>query len=32
MERVLFYLNGTRIAVADLLLGAAGLALGRSEQ
>jgi len=27
MERVLFYLNGTRIAVADLLLGAAGLAL-----
>jgi DNA recombination protein RmuC len=27
MERVLFVLNGTRIAVADLLLGAAGLAL-----
>jgi len=27
MERVLFYLNGTRIAVADLLLAAAGLAL-----
>jgi DNA recombination protein RmuC len=27
MERVLLVLNGTRIAVADLLLGAAGLAL-----